>query len=93
MSYKLRKFNTSHPIESLFAPAPSTQRGQSTRLSVLNNDTLVYTNGKGVYLRNLKNPAICQEYTGHTCQATVAVPSPSGFYVASGGTRARLIKT
>jgi hypothetical protein len=33
-----------------------------------------------------KNPAIATTYTGHGAQATVATYSPSGYYIASGGT-------
>lgn len=44
----------------------------------------MYTNGKSVIMRNLKEPHIAMEYTEHTSQATVASISPSGYYVASG---------
>ncbi|CAG8532420.1 8346_t:CDS:10, partial [Racocetra persica] len=47
-------------------------------------ESLLYTNGKTVIIRNLANPAVATEYTGHSAQATVARYSPSGYYVASG---------
>lgn len=40
--------------------------------------------GKSIYLRNIDNPAISKQYTGHTTTTTVARFSPSGFWVASG---------
>jgi WD40 repeat protein len=40
--------------------------------------------GKSVFLRNIDNPSLCKQYTGHTTTTTVAKFSPSGFYVASG---------
>jgi hypothetical protein len=83
------KFDTKYSkiftfIESIFAPNPSTQRGQAVRLSSFKGQ-LLYTNSRSVYMRDLKTPQVCQEYTEHTSQATVAVASPSGYYIASGG--------
>ncbi|KXS11475.1 WD40 repeat-like protein [Gonapodya prolifera JEL478] len=67
-----------------FAPAPGTNRGQYTQLSSdPKGENIVYTNGRSVFVRNLKNPEQSWEYTGHSATATVARFSPSGFYVAS----------
>lgn len=33
----------------------------------------------------IKNPAISDIYTEHSCAVNVAKYSPSGFYIASGG--------
>jgi WD40 repeat protein len=46
---------------------------------------MLYTSGRSVIIRDLEKPEIAQEYTAHTCQATVARFSPSGYYIASGG--------
>ena len=70
---------------NLFACAPSTSRGQSVPLSAdPKNERFLYTNGRTVIIRDLANPSWASEYTEHTCQASVAVWSPSGYYVASG---------
>lgn len=37
-------------------------------------------------LNILQNPAIADVYTEHSCPVNVAKYSPSGFYIASGGT-------
>ncbi|TFK21147.1 WD40 repeat-like protein [Coprinopsis marcescibilis] len=66
----------------LFPPNPTTSRGSSTKLSS-NKDRIVYTTGKVVVVRDLKNPALTFAYTGHTQNATVARISPSGYYCAS----------
>ena len=69
---------------SLYSPVPNTNRGSATVLSS-SNTHLFYANGRGIFIRELKNPEIATEYTGHTCQTTMARPSPSGYYVASAG--------
>jgi len=43
-----------------------------------------------VYFAFLKNPAIADIYTEHAHPVTVAKYAPSGFYIASGGTRYNL---
>jgi WD repeat-containing protein 1 (actin-interacting protein 1) len=40
----------------------------------------------------VKNPAISDVYTEHSCAVNVAKYSPSGFYIASGGMRSNKIK-
>ncbi|KAL6306374.1 WD40 repeat-like protein [Sparassis latifolia] len=61
---------------------PTTARGESTKLSA-SEDKIVYTNGRTVIIRDLKNPAIATTYAGHVPNTTVARISPSGYYCAS----------
>ncbi|KAJ3309639.1 hypothetical protein HDV04_005889 [Boothiomyces sp. JEL0838] len=71
--------------KATFAPSPSTERGRSIQLSAdPKGTTFLYANGRTVYMRNLENPSIATEYTGHSCNATVARYAPSGYYIASG---------
>ncbi|KAJ3219180.1 hypothetical protein HK099_004778 [Clydaea vesicula] len=67
-----------------YASNPNTTRGQAVHLGGdPKGNNVLYTNGRSVIIRNLKNPEIATEYTGHSCNATVARYSPSGFYIAS----------
>ncbi|OBZ67657.1 putative WD repeat-containing protein C9G1.05 [Grifola frondosa] len=66
----------------LYPCAPATTRGESTKLSA-SKDKIVYTNGRSVIIRDLKNPAVVTAYAGHVQTATVARISPSGYYCAS----------
>ncbi|CAG8441277.1 17396_t:CDS:10 [Dentiscutata heterogama] len=71
--------------KSIFACAPATTRGEAIQLgSDSKGENFLYANGKTVIIRNLANPTIATEYTGHSAHATVARYSPSGYYVASG---------
>jgi len=71
--------------QAIFASAPATQRGQAVQLSASPDNTqFIYCNGRTVVLRNLASPELAAEYTEHTCAATVARWSPSGYYIASG---------
>ncbi|CAG8683644.1 6320_t:CDS:10 [Funneliformis caledonium] len=75
----------SYSKKSIFACTPATSRGQAVQLGVdPKGENFLYTNGKTVFIRNLINPAIAREYTGHSAHTTVARYSPSGYYVASG---------
>ncbi|TPX34145.1 hypothetical protein SmJEL517_g03113 [Synchytrium microbalum] len=70
--------------KATYAPAPATSRGQAVQLSGdPKGVNFIYTCGRSVIIRNLANPAIATEYTGHSTQTTVARYSPSGFYIAS----------
>ncbi|KAK0644498.1 WD40-repeat-containing domain protein [Cercophora newfieldiana] len=72
-------------IEKILAASPATTRGQPTQLSVdAKGERIAYASGKSIFLRNIDNPALCKQYTGHTTTTTVAKFSPSGFWVASG---------
>ncbi|KAF8155889.1 WD40-repeat-containing domain protein [Crassisporium funariophilum] len=66
----------------LYAPNPGTARGVATKLSS-SKDKVVYTSGKTVIIRDLKNPTLTVAYSGHIQNATVARISPSGYYCAS----------
>ncbi|KAL2260952.1 hypothetical protein VTK26DRAFT_4906 [Humicola hyalothermophila] len=72
-------------IEKILAAAPATTRGQPTQLSCdPKGQRIAYASGKSIFLRNIDDPSICKQYTGHTTTTTVAKFSPSGFWVASG---------
>ncbi|KAH8887750.1 WD domain-containing protein [Thozetella sp. PMI_491] len=72
-------------IEKILAAAPVTTRGQPTQLSAdAKGERIVYASGKSIFVRNIDDPALSKQYTGHTAATTVARFSPSGFYVASG---------
>lgn len=43
----------------------------------------LYPNGNSIIIRDIDNPSICDIYTEHSTQTTVAKYSPSGFYIAS----------
>ncbi|PCH35254.1 WD40 repeat-like protein [Wolfiporia cocos MD-104 SS10] len=66
----------------LYPCNPATTRGESTKLGS-NSDKIVYTNGRAVVIRDLKNPAAVTTYSGHVQNTTVARISPSGYYCAS----------
>ncbi|XP_068598308.1 WD repeat-containing protein 1 [Brachionichthys hirsutus] len=73
------------PPKSVFASLPQTERA---RPKVISGDpkgkNFLYTNGKCVIIRDIRNPAIADIYTEHAHQVNVAKYSPSGFYIASG---------
>ncbi|KAL2198210.1 WD40-repeat-containing domain protein [Corynascus similis CBS 632.67] len=72
-------------IEKILAAAPATTRGQPTQLSCdPKGERIAYASGKSIFLRNIDNPSLSKQYTGHTTTTTVAKFSPSGFWVASG---------
>ncbi|KAI4114732.1 MAG: hypothetical protein LQ338_007964, partial [Usnochroma carphineum] len=70
---------------AIWAPSPSTTRGQPTQLSSdPKGERLAYANNKSIFLRSIDNPAVSTQYPGHSTGTTVARFSPSGYYVASG---------
>ncbi|XP_078354362.1 WD repeat-containing protein 1-B-like [Oculina patagonica] len=75
----------------IFSTLPKTVRGSPT---VLKGDpkgkNFLYTNGNSVIIRDIENPAICDVYTQHAKETTVAVYAPSGFYIASGDVSGKL---
>ncbi|KAJ3290770.1 Structural maintenance of chromosomes protein 2 [Borealophlyctis nickersoniae] len=74
----------SYTRKATYAAQPTTVRGQAVHLGGdPKGVNFLYTNGRAVVIRNIANPAIATEYTQHTCQATVARYSPSGYYIAS----------
>ncbi|KAJ1549425.1 WD40 repeat-like protein [Cladochytrium tenue] len=73
---------------SIFAPLPATQRGHPVHLGEAptpDGEVFLYSSGRSVYIRNLRDPRIATEYVGHAYPVTVAKYSPSGYYIASGG--------
>ncbi|KAI8615598.1 WD40-repeat-containing domain protein [Chytriomyces sp. MP71] len=71
-----------------FAPQPATTRSRSVHLGEdPKGENFLYTNGRSVIIRSIKNPFVAAEYTQHAASATVAKYSPSGFYIASGDER------
>ncbi|KAK2068560.1 hypothetical protein P8C59_003193 [Phyllachora maydis] len=72
-------------IDKILAASPVAQRGQPTQLSCdPKGERIAYASGKSIFVRNIDDPSISKQYTGHTAATTVARFSPSGFYVASG---------
>ncbi|KZT03823.1 WD40 repeat-like protein [Laetiporus sulphureus 93-53] len=72
----------SYKKADLYPCNPATARGESTKLSS-SGDKIVYTNGRTVVIRDLKNPALVTTNAGHLQNAIVARISPSGYYCAS----------
>ncbi|KAG0359222.1 WD40 repeat-like protein, partial [Gamsiella multidivaricata] len=73
---------------SIFACAPTTTRGQTVHLDAdPKGESILYTNGKSVFIRNIEKPHIAKEYTQHSCNVSVAKYAPSGYYIASGDER------
>ncbi|KAJ3110660.1 hypothetical protein HK100_002959 [Physocladia obscura] len=74
-----------------FAPQPATVRGHAVHLGEdPKGETFLYTNGRSVIIRNIKDPFVAAEYTQHSAPATVARYAPSGFYIASGDERGNI---
>jgi len=75
----------SYTEDKAYACLPNTTRGKPT---VLGGDpkgkNIVYACGQNIVIRDIENPLICDFYTEHTHNTTVAKYSPSGFYIASG---------
>ena len=66
-------------------PLPTTRRGYGIQLNILPKDErLLYCNGRVVVLRSLTHPSDCLLFTEHKANVTVATPSPSQTWVASG---------
>ena len=73
------------PYDAIFAPAPSTTRGQSTVIAVdEKGGNLLYGSGRSVVIRSIADPLKAELFTEHAKDVTVAKCSPSGMYVASG---------
>ncbi|KAI9893222.1 MAG: hypothetical protein M1814_000349 [Vezdaea aestivalis] len=71
--------------DAIWAASPTTERGRPTQLSAdPKGERIAYPSNKSVFLRNIDNPALSTQYTGHTAATTVARFAPSGYYVASG---------
>ncbi|RDX44431.1 WD40 repeat-like protein [Lentinus brumalis] len=66
----------------LYPCNPATTRGEPTKISS-SKDKVVYTNGRSVIVRDLKDPGASVAYSGHVHNTTVARIAPSGYYCAS----------
>ncbi|CAL1530211.1 unnamed protein product, partial [Lymnaea stagnalis] len=75
---------TTFSLRNTLASLPRTTRGQAI---VINGDpkgeNFLYCNGSNVFIRNIKNPAVCEVYSEHSKETTLAKYSPSRFYIAS----------
>ncbi|RPD75554.1 WD40 repeat-like protein [Lentinus tigrinus ALCF2SS1-7] len=69
----------------LYPCNPATTRGEPTKISS-SKDKLVYTNGRSVIIRDLKDLGASVAYSGHVHNTTVARIAPSGYYCASADT-------
>ena len=70
---------------AIYGPNPATTRGAGSCLDVNKAATkLVYTVGSVVVVRDVANPGICEVYTEHKANTSVARFSPNGNYIASG---------
>jgi len=68
----------------IYASTPATTRGQPIHLGGdPKGENFLYTNGNSVFIRNIKEPLICDHYFEHQHATTVARYAPSGFYIAS----------
>ncbi|KAJ1628448.1 WD40-repeat-containing domain protein [Pavlovales sp. CCMP2436] len=75
-------------LANLYAPAPSTTRGESTSLSATpKGDFLVYGAGKLVVIRSVANPIQATLYAQHQSAVTAVAVSPNGEWIASGDER------
>src|ERR1700737_1108918 len=70
---------------AIWAPAPATERASSVHLSTDSKGRLAYASNKSIYIRDIANPAQSLQYNDHKGITTVAKFSPTGSYVASGG--------
>ncbi|RPD61277.1 WD40 repeat-like protein [Lentinus tigrinus ALCF2SS1-6] len=69
----------------LYPCNPATTRGEPTKISS-SKDKVVYTNGRSVIIRDLKDLGASVAYSGHVHNTTVARIAPSGYYCASADT-------
>ncbi|KAJ3205559.1 hypothetical protein HDU82_005132 [Entophlyctis luteolus] len=71
--------------------APATTRGHAVHLGEdPKGENFLYTNGRSVIIRSIKDQFVASQYTQHTAPATVARYAPSGFYIASGDERGNI---
>ncbi|CAI9738774.1 actin-interacting protein 1 isoform X2 [Octopus vulgaris] len=76
----------SYTLKTTFPTLPRTQRGMPIVLGAdPKGKYFLYTNGHNVVIRDIENPNSCDMYTEHSGNVMVAKYSPSGFYIASGG--------
>mmetsp|Transcript_19528 Transcript_19528/g.52625 ORF Transcript_19528/g.52625 Transcript_19528/m.52625 type:complete len:605 (+) Transcript_19528:69-1883(+) len=74
--------------DSLYAPAPSTTRGEATQLSATpDGQFLVYGAGKLVVIRSVADLKRAVLYSEHQSNVTAVAVSPNGEWIASGDER------
>eukprot|EP00897_Mesotaenium_endlicherianum_P002964 jgi/Mesen1/2696/ME000167S01838 len=72
-------------LEASYACLPATQRGRGILIGGDPDKSWIsYCSGKSVILRSLEDPRLCDVYTEHSYNTTVARFSPNGEWVASG---------
>ncbi|BFY98615.1 hypothetical protein BsWGS_01655 [Bradybaena similaris] len=75
---------TTFALRKTLASLPRTTRGQAI---VVNGDpkgeNFLYCNGSSIFIRNIQDPSICDVYSEHSKETTVAMYSPTRFYIAS----------
>jgi len=73
-----------YELVHMFAGLPRTVRGRPITLHAdPKGKTFLYCNGNSIYIRDLENPSVCDIYTQHAKDTTVAAYAPSGFYICS----------
>jgi len=74
-----------YTLHKILAGCPRTVRGRPSYISTDKDQTkILYCNGNSIFIRDIKDPSICDVYTQHSKETTCAAWSPSGYYVASG---------
>ncbi|PIK44142.1 Actin-interacting protein 1 [Apostichopus japonicus] len=74
----------SFEYKGAFASLPFVERGRAFALGPdPKGKTILYCNGRYVFIRNIEDPAEVDIYGEHSLQATVAKYTPSGFYICS----------
>eukprot|EP01155_Anaeramoeba_flamelloides_P000774 Anaeramoba_flamelloidesa1053595_706.p1 GENE.a1053595_706~~a1053595_706.p1 ORF type:complete len:617 (+),score=98.11 a1053595_706:34-1851(+) len=69
-----------------YSSSPRVERGRAIHLKgdPKKGKNFLYCNGSSVFIIDIDNPLICDQYTEHQYNTTVAAYSPSGYYIASG---------
>jgi WD40 repeat protein len=85
----------SAPVEQMcLAPLPQTTRGFGRTIyaaSRKDGDWMIYTFGRHVIMRNLKDPKISKIFSEHKANTNVAAFSPNGHWVASGDANGKVL--
>ena len=71
---------------SILGPAPTTERGVATVITVHPQDQskIIFPSGRSIVVKNLNDNGDTFVYRGHNQPTTVAKFSPNGYWVASG---------
>ncbi|KAJ5066594.1 wd repeat-containing protein [Anaeramoeba ignava] len=72
-------------LQHIYSAAPVTTRAKVTHLGGdPKGKNFLFCNGRSVFICDIENPLICDQYTEHQNETTVAKYSNSGYYIASG---------